>query len=367
MRFCFLTGLYGRKDSLMVVRQGKSLVDHGYDVTMVLCDNVRDETVDGIHFVSTQFKPKGRLERFRKTYKEILPIALRIDADVYQISDPELVSMVAPLKKKGKKVVFNMREFYPDMIKHKEYIPKLLRNGVSYFYQKMLRHYLPQYDAVIVVNQHISEILKSLWGIQNVFVISNYPWLHKDFHLTYEDYCNRDNMLCYEGTIYIESRQENVFKALEKLPEVKYLLAGKIEEGYDWIKSLDYWSEVSFVDGFTLNELPGIFNRSTIANCFRDFFGNDGSMGVIKIFDSMEAALPVLFSDVPVYRALIDRYQCGLCVDPNDSNSIEQAIKYLVGNKEVAYQMGQNGRKAVIENYCWDKEGEKYINIISNI
>lgn len=365
-KFCFLTGLYGRNDSLMVRRHGPSLVKAGYDVYMVLCDNEPDEQKDGIHFVSTGYKPKNRIGRLF-TQKRILERAFAIDADYYQVSDPELLPIVKPLKRKGKKVLFNLREYYPEMILHKEYIPKPLRVILSKYYGNMMKKYLPLYDRVICVTDNMSQLLSEQWKLKNTLVVSNFPWVNKSFNLSFEDYCKRGDVLCYEGTIYIQSRQENVFMALEKLPQVKYILAGKFDENYDYIKKLPYWPKVEFIDGFTFEELPQILSRASISNVFRDFFGKDGSFGVLKIFDSMESALPVLLADTPLYRKLEETYHCGICVNPNDASQIENAIRYLIENKEEAYRMGQNGRAAVLEKFCWEKESEKYIKEIESL
>ena len=59
------------------------------------------------------------------TKKFLYRKALMINADVYQISDPELLSLGVKLKHKGYKVVFNLREFYPGIIHDKAYLPKI--------------------------------------------------------------------------------------------------------------------------------------------------------------------------------------------------------------------------------------------------
>ena len=367
MKYCFFTGGYSRHDALMFERQGKSLAEAGFQVEYVVCDDKPDETVSGIEIISTGFKPKNRWDRFFFFCKVLLNAALKVDADVYQISDPELITLVKPLKKRGKKVVFNMREYYPDMLKRKYYIPKVFRGVVSTCYEKMMRNMLKKYDAVFVVTSWILDIVQKKWGVANAYLLTNFPRVNRDYHLSYEEYCRRGNMLCYEGTIYRVSRQENVFKALENLPMVHYILAGKIDENYSCIKDLPYWKKVEFIDGFDLKDLKNIFAKSTMANVFRDFGGNDGSLGVIKIFECMEAALPVLLADVPLYRSMVEKYHCGICVNPNDAQQIEDAIRFLVEHKKEAYQMGQNGRRAVLEEYNWENQARNYIKIINSL
>ena len=54
-------------------------------------------------------------------------------------------------------------------------------------------------------------------------------------------------------------------------------------------------------------------------------------------------------------------------MDPHNSQQIKEAIQYLVENKEMAYQMGQNGRRAVLEEYNWESQAKLYIEVLTNI
>lgn len=350
----------------MFERQGKSLIKAGFKVTYIVCDDLPGEIKNGIKIISTGFVPKNRIDRFLNTKKILLRYIDKVNADIYQISDPELISLIVPLKRKNKKVVFNLREYYPDMILSKQYIPKLFRNIISKFYKTSMKKYLKKYDAVFVVTTWIIDVLKMNFNLKNVHLLTNFPIVNKNYQLSYEDYLKRDNVLCYIGTVYKESRQENVFQALNNLSEIKYLIAGVIDENNN-IKEHYYWENVLFVNGFQYNELPKYFSMATISNTLRDFGKHDGSLGVIKIFESMEAALPVIFSDVALYRKIVGKYKCGICVDPNDAHQIENAIKYLINNKKDAYQMGQNGRRAVIEEYNWEYQASQYIKTINSI
>ena len=75
----------------------------------------------------------------------------------------------------------------------------------------------------------------------------------------------------------------------------------------------------------------------------------------------------MLLSDVKCYREIVEKYNCGICVDPHNSQKIKEAIQYLVENKEMAYQMGQNGRRAVLEEYNWESQAKLYIEVLTNI
>ncbi len=367
MHYCFVTGLYSRTDSLMMRRQGRSLVEAGYRVTYVVCDDKPNEIVDGIEIISTGFVPKNRIERFLRTKKILKEYIVAVNADVYQISDPELLSLVSFIKKLGKKVVFNLREYYPDLILRKTYIPLPLRRLISIEYSLLLRTFLGKYDAVFTVTDWIKQIACERYHVNNVYCLTNFPIVNHNYSLSKVEYMQRQNRVCYIGTIYVRSCQDKFMDALASLPNVKYLIAGRFEDNINYVANHTYWPQVEFINGFARSEMESIMSRATISNTLRDFMGRDGSYGVIKIFESMEQGLPVLLSDVPLYREMVEKYGCGLCVDPNDSEAIAKAIKYLVDNKEEAYEMGQRGREAVLKEYNWHKQAEKYIEIISNL
>jgi glycosyltransferase involved in cell wall biosynthesis len=78
-----------------------------------------------------------------------------------------------------------------------------------------------------------------------------------------------------------------------------------------------------------------------------------------KLFEYMAAGLPVIASDFPLWRSIIDAADCGICVDPTDPVDIRRAIVRLMGDPNERRRLGENGRKAVQEKYAWVSEEKK--------
>ena len=160
---------------------------------------------------------------------------------------------------------------------------------------------------------------------------------------------------------------------MEQTSNVKYLLAGRFrgnEYYHESLMKFPKWSEVEFIDGFDPKELDAFLSRSTMSNVMRDFSKthfHNGNIGIIKIFESMEAGLPLICSDVPVYRKIWEEYKFGVLVDPTNPDQIAEAINYLKNNKEEAYKMGQEGRRAVIEKFNCEVVSKEYVSIINGI
>lgn len=86
-----------------------------------------------------------------------------------------------------------------------------------------------------------------------------------------------------------------------------------------------------------------------------------------KMFEYMAGGLPVVASDFPFWRELLDTTGAGVCVDPMDINAIAQGISYLLDNPDIARRMGQSGMEAVAKIYRWDNEERKLVELYAEI
>jgi glycosyltransferase involved in cell wall biosynthesis len=116
----------------------------------------------------------------------------------------------------------------------------------------------------------------------------------------------------------------------------------------------------------------GILNRDEVRNLFsRSRAGlvtflpepNHINAQPNKMFEYMSASLPVICSDFPLWRELIEKNKCGICVNPKDPKAIAEAINFLLENPEESQRMGENGRRAVEEKYNWETESNKLIQV----
>lgn len=381
---CFITRGFNRQDSLIVQRQGKSLVESGYRVSYILCDGLPSETKYGIEMQSINTKLNGMFYKLaccnkyvrrlyvNWKYRERMERFLdKFHADVYQINDYELLPLGLYLKKQGKVVTYNLREYDPDY-RSRRFPTLTLRKLYFKHSERYLRKISRSYDAIFSCMPEMEEYIRGVMPCRNFVSVANFPVVNKYFHLSFEDYCKRENIVSYFGTIYKISCQDEFLDAIQQLPQVRYLLAGRIPtaEMRDRLMRHPAWKQVEFIDGFAREDLPGIINRSIIGNVMKDFSLTEtpeGSYSIIKIFETMEAAIPVILSRVPLYERVVEKYHCGICVNPRDPEEIKQAIEYLIDNKEEAYLMGQNGRKAVLTEFSWDSQYSDYKKIIDVI
>ena len=372
-KFCFFCACGRHKDEVLSFRHNKALKAAGWDTVMLVNDDEPEEEVDGLKILGTGYQQHtGYLKRIFVAPFQSYKALKRIDADIYQTWFLENMLVCMLLKWKGKKIVFQLREEHPYLYMQDESKPLWFRKMVVSVLLLLMKFFLRRFDYVLATGDDEGEILKEL-GVKKYCIQGNFPFVNWDFNLSLEDYLNRENRIIYFGSIYRISCQEYLLKALEKTDDVKYLLAGRFrnsESYHNLLMQYPKWKDVEFVDGFNLEELSEMMSRSTISNVLRDFSKthfHNGNIGIIKIFESMEAGLPLICSDVPVYRKIWEEYKFGVLVDPTNPEQIADAINYLVHNKEEAYRMGQEGRRAVIEKYNCDVVSKEYVEIINSL
>jgi glycosyltransferase involved in cell wall biosynthesis len=86
-----------------------------------------------------------------------------------------------------------------------------------------------------------------------------------------------------------------------------------------------------------------------------------------KLFEYMAFGIPIVASDLPEMRRIIQNTQSGLLVDPCRIEDIVKGIVYLYEHPEQAREMGRNGKKAFQTTYNWDAQSEELIRLYAEI
>lgn len=83
----------------------------------------------------------------------------------------------------------------------------------------------------------------------------------------------------------------------------------------------------------------------------------------VKMYEYMAVSFPVIASNFPSWRNIIEEHQCGICVDPYDYEEAAKAIGWLVDHPEEAMEMGKRGRLAVERYYNWGNEEKQLLSL----
>ena len=357
-KVCILTSVHPPFDTRIFHKEAKSLARAGYDVTLI-AQHDKNEIVDGIRILPLS-KPKNRLERMTKTVWSVYRKALDLDADIYHFHDPELIPVGLLLKFHGKRVIYDVHEDVPRQNLSKSYIPAAFRRPISLMIGALEAFSARRFDGVITATPFINKRFLGLGA--NAVNVNNYP-LAFELYAPENQWKNKEKVVCYVGGI---AGIRGAFEMVEAVGKTKYrlLLAGNIETDIEkGLKQMPGWRQVDALGFVDREDVRATMARSMGGLVLFHPEPNHIDAQPNKMFEYMSAGIPVIASNFPLWREIIEGAKCGICVDPLNPEEIAEAIQFIVEHPAEAEQMGKNGRRAVEERYNWGMEEKKLIGL----
>lgn len=357
MKVVHLTTVHSRSDTRIFLKECRSLAADGHEVTLIVADGLGEEVRDGVSIVDVG-KPNGRRDRMLGATRRAMRRAVAAGADVYHFHDPELLPVGLALKRRGKTVVYDAHEDVPRDILSKAYIHPILRRPIAAAAALFERFVCRRLDHVVAATPAIRDKFTA-WGVEATD-INNFPMLGElDSGIAWT---GKAREVCYVGGIAAVRGIREIVAAMALCSSGARLnLAGSFSEKRvrAEVERTPGWTRVNELGFLPRTGVRDVLARSVaglvtlhLTSAYRDALP-------IKMFEYMSAGLPVIASDFPLWREIIEGNDCGLCVDPLDAKAIAAAIDRLVNNPDLAKRMGENGRRAVSERYNWATEERK--------
>ena len=363
---CHLTSVHSRYDTRIFLKECRTLAAAKYLTYLVVADGRGDELRDGVRIVDAGAS-RGRLDRMRHAPSRVLKKAIAIDAEIYHLHDPELIPIGLTLKKYGKKVIFDAHEDLPTQLLGKPYLNKPLLWILSKTFSHYERWACRQLDGIIAATPFISKKFQKI--NENSINVGNYPLLGELSFDDNENSARREKIAYVGGVSEIRGIRELVQAMTLTNSGVRLQFAGKFSESELEIsvKSERGWGHVDEL-GFLDREGVRTVLSESIAGIVT-FHPTAAHLDALpmKMFEYMSAGVPVIASNFPLWKEIIDKSQCGVCVDPLNPSAIACAIDDLAKDLDKAEQMGRNGQRAVQECYNWSIETAKLLEFYDRL
>ncbi len=361
LNICHLTSVHQSHDIRIFYKECTSLAKK-HEVVLLVANGV-DEVRNNVEIRNVPVSYSGRIQRFTKVVNEMYRAALEINADVYHLHDPELLRIASKLLKKEKCVVFDAHEDLPRQLLSKPYLhpfaAKVLSRLVEYYENKVVA----KLTGVVAATPHIQN--RFLAVNPNTENINNYPVISELKLLGEGAESVRKQNVCYVGGITEIRGIKEMLNALKYTHEpVGLNLAGTFESEELKINAQQHptWTKTKYYGFVDRAEVAKILHTSFAGLLTLHPTVNHIDSLPIKMFEYMLFGLPVIASRFPLWQEIIEKNKCGICVDSLNPQEIAQAIDYLYRNPEKAKEMGERGRKLVLEKYNWEQEEQKLLN-----
>ncbi len=154
----------------------------------------------------------------------------------------------------------------------------------------------------------------------------------------------------YKGLDYL---LKSISKVIKHFPDVKLLVGGEgelVDEYIKLTKELNISKNVLFLKYLNNFSLKKIYRESSIF--VLPSINNNEGFGIV-LLEAMASNTAVITTNHAGMATEINRNNCGVIVEPSNSQSLSDAIIKLLKDTKLTEVMGNNGRKLVEEKYSW--------------
>ncbi|MBO6621882.1 MAG: glycosyltransferase [Balneola sp.] len=368
MKVVQLSSVHYVFDNRIFNKISKSLVNHGYDVDLLI-QHTKDEVVEGVNIIALP-KVKGKLSRLFKVLPALFKKALEYPSKtIFHFHDPELIPVGLLLKFFGYKVIYDIHEDVITDIEQKYYLGPLQKKISTLVLKKIENEAHKKLITIIAETYYVERF-------PDAIEVLNYPTLNwaKDFDVDRES----PNRVLYTGSItedrgafihvnILNYMDENELSGINLIGSCNPALYKRLIESVGEEKSrlfmngdgksvpfksiIKSYSKADWLAGLAIFPKTKHYSRKRLT----------------KLFEYMAAGLPIIYTDFSAWKNFLEPLNVGIAVNPEDSTAIKQAILRLKTEDALRLQMSENGKKAVRNIYNWAKEEEKLLTLYNNL
>lgn len=357
--FIHLTTVHFRDDSRIRSKMVASLHSQfPRQVALYVQDGLGDELDPaGFRIVDTGPRLK-RLKRMSLGGWRMVRAVVKARARVAHFHDPELLPWAVLLRLFGIKVVYDVHEDYPEAVAQNFRLPPIARRVLPPVV--CLTEWLGArvLSGIVVVTPKIA----GRFPASKTVMLRNWPMLEEYHAPSDRPMRDRPVEVAYIGTITLNRNILGMLDALEKAKDCGAVLrlAGQftVPEDETAARRHSGWNRVRFDGWVSRREVAEILGSVRAGLVLLQPVERFKVAYPIKLFEYMAAGLPVIASDFPLWRQIVEDAGCGLLVDPEEPEAIAAAIRWIVQHPNEAQAMGVRGRQAVLEKYNWTEEAD---------
>ena len=340
-----------------------SLSNNNFDIT-IIGRQLKNSLPVNCNYKTKRFKllfNKGFL--FYANYNiRLFFYLLFSDFDIFLSNDLDtLPACYYASRLKKKPIIYDSHELFTE-------VPELVnRNFVKNFWTKIEKHILPKLRYTYTVCQSIADIYNKKYKtsfkvVRNIPVCKNTE-KEQIKHST-------EKIILYQGAVNKGRGLEQIIKAMPFINNAKLLIIGDgdvLKDLKHLANKLDINNKIKFTGKIPFEKLKPITQTADLGISLEQNIGLNYYYALPnKIFDYIHSNIPILASDLPEIKNIIEKYNVGELINDFSPESLSQKINNLLNNDKKLNLYKQNTYTAAKE-LCWQTEEKIILEIFSSI
>ena len=257
-------------------------------------------------------------------------------------------------------LVFDSHELFSE-------VPELTnRPFIKSIWRKIEDFLIPKIKNKYTVCGSIAEYYKSIYNT-SFDVIRNVPIKSIDLNELKSNISLKKNAIIYQGALNKGRGLELIIETMMYLDDVFLYIVGDGDinlELKNLVHQLQLTNKVFFLGKIIPQDLQKITLQAAVGISIEEDLGLNYRYALPnKLFDYIQAEIPVLVSDLPEMRQLVNHYKIGLVIENRQPKEIAKNIITLIENRNSYIE----NLKIASAELCWEKEELILKNLIKEI
>jgi len=311
------------------------------------------------------FFRKGPL--FYAEYNFRLFLFLRVrKTDILLANDLDsLLANYLVSKMKGKPLVYDSHEFFTE-------VPELIDRPVKRaIWQRIERAILPKLKYAYTVSESIATSYRKKYGTP-FRVVRNLP-PHEELILVPHEknlVTDQRKIILYQGALNIGRGLEYAIKAMQYIDDARLLIAGDGDIALalkQLAADLKLGDRVSFLGKIPMEEIKFITAQADLGLSIEEDLGLNYHFALPnKLFDYIQQQVPVLVSNLPEMKKIVDDYQIGMILESHDPQQMAGQFHEALFNWELR-EKWYNHLPLAAHDLCWENEEQVLFEIFKKL
>lgn len=336
--------------------KGNNIID-GFEVHRIpLLHRDKSLLIMMIRMIPGMFRWIRYIQRLRPdiaSCHDIIPLFIAYLAKVFSISNRNM------------KLIYDSHELEMDRSLNKRR-KKWMKRPLMILEKYLINHS----DSTIVVSDSIADVLVKTYNLRTeISVVRNIP----NFWIVDKNTCNKvrkdlceqmgwsisDFIIMYHGSVSPGRGIEYAIQSITILKNCKMVIMGNgplKEELVSMSKKLNIDSNLLFIPPVKQDIMWKYIGAIDVGLCILENTNRNHYLALPnKLFECIQAEVPLIASNFPEISKIVNKYKVGLCCRPDDVSDLAQCIRRMQSDSNL-YESFKNNCKDAKKDLCWEKE-----------
>ncbi len=360
-----------------------TIVTSPYDKSDIVATKFIDkQIIDGIEVIIVNIKQSNKHALLYRAFTFALfsfisiYYALTRQFDVILCSSGPITiglpGLFAKLFRRKKKLVFEVRDLWPDGAIELGLIKNSTLIKFAYYFEKLC---YSKADLIVTCSKGMTDSIQSRFNKTNVLTIPN-ACDNEFFHVqnpvfTLPLWAVNKKIFIYTGSLGLMDNCMQIIKGIEQA-ENAALAFVFIGEGKERLELESYVRQKQIPNIYFLGLMPKTELRSWLQHAYIAFVTFKDipvlqTSSPNKMFDAFAAGTPIIQTTTGWIKTLIEKEQCGINVPPDNPVEFGHAILLIAGDDQKRNQMSVNATRIAQTVFNRDTLAKQYLGEMAAI